>query len=89
MAPVLIAPNAPAVTPEGITLPIPASPEAPPASVQADAVPAKSDMKMGRAVFVGEGVNWLTLSVVAAFHVGAIAALFFFTWQRLVVMLAL
>ena len=44
---------------------------------------------MGRAVFIGEGINWLTLIVVAAFHVGAVAALFFFTWQRLVVMLAL
>ena len=44
---------------------------------------------MGRAVFIGEGINWLTLSVVAAFHVGAVAALFFFTWQRLAVMLVL
>jgi len=44
---------------------------------------------MGRAATVSEGINWLTTVVVAAFHVGAIAALFFFTWERLVVMLVL
>ena len=87
MASVLTSPSTPAVTTEGITLPIPASPEAPPAPVHA--APARLEVKMGRAVFIGEGVNWLTLSVVAAFHVGAIAALFFFTWPRLLVMLAL
>jgi len=40
----------------------------------------------GRAAFVGEGINWLTLGVIVAFHLGALAALFFFTWQRLAVM---
>jgi stearoyl-CoA desaturase (delta-9 desaturase) len=44
---------------------------------------------MGRAAAAGEGINWLTLSVMAAFHAGALAALFFFTWQRLTVMLVL
>ena len=44
---------------------------------------------MGREATVSEGINWLTAVVVGAFHVGALAALFFFTWQRLVVMLAL
>jgi len=47
------------------------------------------DVRMGRAATVSEGINWLTTVVVAAFHVGAIAALFFFTWERLVVMLVL
>jgi hypothetical protein len=44
---------------------------------------------MGRAVSVGEGINWLTLVVLIVFHLGAVAALFFYTWQRLTVMVAL
>jgi stearoyl-CoA desaturase (delta-9 desaturase) len=40
---------------------------------------------MGRAATVGDGVNWLTLGVIVFFHLGALAALFFFTWQRLAV----
>ncbi len=44
---------------------------------------------MGRAATVGEGINWLTLTVLIVFHIGALAALFFFSWQRLTVMLAL
>jgi len=58
-----------------------------PASVHA--VPARLVIRMGRAATVSEGVNWLTLVVIALFHVGALAAFFFFSWQRLVVMLAL
>jgi len=46
-------------------------------------------VRMGRAATVGAGINWLTLIVMAVFHLGALAALFFFTWQRLAVMLAL
>ena len=30
-------------------------------------------------------VNWITAGFMAAFHVGAIAALFFFTWKALFV----
>jgi stearoyl-CoA desaturase (delta-9 desaturase) len=44
---------------------------------------------MGRAVSISAGINWITMSVIVAFHIGAVAALFFFTWQRLVVMLVL
>jgi stearoyl-CoA desaturase (delta-9 desaturase) len=44
---------------------------------------------MGRAATVNAGVNWLTLCVIVAFHVGAVAALFFFTWQRLAVSVVL
>src|ERR1035438_1984089 len=88
MASVLTAPS-PATTPEGLTLPIPEAPESPSPAVEVHAVPARREIRMGRAVFIGEGINWLTLTVVAAFHVGALAALFFFTWQRLVVMLVL
>jgi hypothetical protein len=29
----------------------------------------------------GDQINWVTASFMAAFHVGAIAALFFFTWK--------
>ena len=44
---------------------------------------------MGRAATTGEGLNWLTLSIIVLFHVGALAALFLFSWQRLVVMAVL
>jgi stearoyl-CoA desaturase (delta-9 desaturase) len=44
---------------------------------------------MGRAASVGQGVNWLTAVVIGLFHVGALAALFFFSWQRLAVMAVL
>jgi stearoyl-CoA desaturase (delta-9 desaturase) len=44
---------------------------------------------MGRAASVGAGINWITFVAVAAFHLGAVAALFFFTWERLAVMLVL
>jgi stearoyl-CoA desaturase (delta-9 desaturase) len=44
---------------------------------------------MGRGVSVSEGVNWITLIVLIVFHLGAVAALFFFTWQRLTVMIVL
>jgi len=51
--------------------------------------PARPQVRMGRASSVGEGINWLTLAVLVVFHLGAIAALFFFSWQRLTVMAAL
>lgn len=59
------------------------------ASVAVHAVPARQQIHMGRAAAVGAGINWLTLTVIAAFHLGALAALFFFTWQRLAVMVVL
>lgn len=31
------------------------------------------------------GVNWFTTSIMVIFHLGAIAALFFFTWKALFV----
>ena len=49
----------------------------------------RPEVQMGRVAAQGLGLNWLTLLVMAAFHLGAVAALFFFTWQRLTVMLAL
>jgi stearoyl-CoA desaturase (delta-9 desaturase) len=53
------------------------------------AVPARDEVRMGRAATVREGFNWLTLGTIAAFHVGAIAALFFFSWSRLLLMVFL
>jgi stearoyl-CoA desaturase (delta-9 desaturase) len=50
---------------------------------------ARLQVRMGRAVSVSEGINWLTLTVLIVFHLGAVAALFFYTWQRLTVMAAL
>ena len=76
----------PAIVTETLTLPIP---EVFDTSIAAPSVPARLEVRMGRAVSVGEGVNWLTVGVIAAFHLGALAALFFFSWQRLAVMLVL
>ncbi|MGB6973181.1 MAG: fatty acid desaturase [Terracidiphilus sp.] len=44
---------------------------------------------MGRAAVAGEGVNWVTMGAMIGFHAGALAALFFFSWQRLAVMAVL
>ena len=49
-------------------------------------VPASQLVRMGRAASVGAGFNWLTLVVIVLFHAGALAAFFFFSWQRLAVM---
>ena len=51
--------------------------------------PARPQVCMGRVPSVAAGMNWITLSVIVIFHLGALAALFFFTWQRLTVMLIL
>jgi len=49
-------------------------------------VPAWQQLRMGRAATLSEGINWITLTTIGVFHAGALAALFFFTWQRLAVM---
>jgi stearoyl-CoA desaturase (delta-9 desaturase) len=59
------------------------------ASTAAHAVPARQEIRMGRAATTGEGLNWLTLAVIVLFHVGALAALFLFSWPRLLVMVVL
>jgi len=51
----------------------------------AHAVPARLQIQMGREAAVGKGVNWITVGTIAAFHIGALAAFFFFSWERLVV----
>ncbi len=52
-------------------------------------VAARELVRMGRAVSVSEGLNWFTLTIIAIFHAGALAAFFFFSWQRLAVMAVL
>ena len=34
-------------------------------------------------------INWITTSFMAAFHIGAVAAIFFFTWKALFFAIAL
>ena len=49
-------------------------------------IPAKFLVKMGKAATIDYGINWTTLAIIGSFHVGALAAFFFFSWQRLAVM---
>jgi stearoyl-CoA desaturase (delta-9 desaturase) len=44
----------------------------------------KQDLRMGRTYQEGR-INWITSLFMGAFHVGAIAALFFFSWKNLLV----
>src|ERR1700710_202475 len=44
----------------------------------------KQDLRMGREHQQGQ-INWITTIAMGAFHVGAIAALFFFSWKNLAV----
>jgi stearoyl-CoA desaturase (delta-9 desaturase) len=44
---------------------------------------------MGRAAAAGWGVNWITAVAMIVFHIGAIAALFFLSWQRIAVAVVL
>src|SRR5579884_3976949 len=55
------------------------------ASVRMRVVAAREQLNMGRAAAAGYGVNWVTLIAMIVFHAGAVAALFFFSWQRLAV----
>ena len=52
---------------------------------QQDSTSRKRDeLRMGRDVN-GHGINWITAIFIVIFHVGAVAALFCFSWQRLAV----
>src|ERR1700761_9409976 len=59
------------------------------ASVVVHVVPAKEQVRMGRAATEADGINWTTMTAMIFFHVGALAALFFFNWQRFAVAAAL
>jgi fatty-acid desaturase len=65
------------------------SAEQPAAVRTAHAAVARPQVRMGRAATYSEGLNWLTMGTIVLFHLGALAALFFFSWQRLVVMAVL
>jgi fatty-acid desaturase len=52
-------------------------------------VPARQQVRMGRAATMPEGLNAFTVAIIVFFHAGALAALFFFSWQRLAVMAVL
>ncbi len=86
MASVSSAPSASACT--DIT-PGSLSPEREAQSTAGHSVAARELIRMGRAATVTAGINWLTLAVVVIFHLGALAALFFFSWQRLAAMAVL
>ncbi len=52
-------------------------------------VSARNQIRMGRSATTGRGLSWLTAAVIGLFHVGALAALFLFSWQRLLVAAAI
>ncbi len=54
-------------------------------SATASAVAARQQVRMGRAAATHTGLSWSMVLIIGGFHVGALAALFFFTWQRLAV----
>ena len=68
-----------------IQTPAHAIPEPPKA---APAPSARSEVRMGRAQ-TESGVIWITTIFMVIFHLGAIAALFFFSWTNLIVAVAL
>lgn len=55
------------------------------ASVVMHVVAARDQIRMGKKATIPFGVNWITLVAMSLFHVGALAAFFFFSWQRLAV----
>jgi stearoyl-CoA desaturase (delta-9 desaturase) len=58
-------------------------------SAAAHAVPARQLIRLGRAATTEAGLNSITVGTMVFFHVCALAALFFFTWQRLAVLVIL
>jgi stearoyl-CoA desaturase (delta-9 desaturase) len=91
MSPTLLIPEAPAESPtqtSAPTLPIaaPVAPQGLAARRHAADVARqiKQDLRMGREYQQGR-INWITAVVMALFHVGAIAALFCFSWKNLAV----
>ena len=48
-------------------------------------VAARLQVRMGRAAAMRTGLSWGMLLIIGGFHLGALAALFFFGWQRLLV----
>jgi fatty-acid desaturase len=55
----------------------------------AQTVSARRQVRMGRAAATSVGLSWPMVLIIGGFHLGALAALFFFSWQRLTVMAVL
>ncbi len=73
------------ITPEEIvTAENPAVASRPALAATFTAQKIREDLRMGREYQQGR-INWITSIAMAAFHVGAIAALFFFSWTNLAV----
>src|SRR5450755_35311 len=89
MTPTLLTPEATStdtITPtRAVSTPItPASIEAARRLAAEVAAKVKQDLRMGREHQDGR-VNWITAIVMGLFHVGAIAALFFWSWAHVLV----
>ena len=87
MASVLTAPTSPAST--DVTIDTVSAVNDASATAGVNAIPAWQQVRMGRAATAGTGFNWLSLVAIALFHAGALAAFFFFSWQRLAAMAVL
>jgi len=83
--------NAPGLTqtPAAGSLPPATAGEEPASSASVLSAAEPRGIRMGRAATAHAGLNWVTLIALVAFHAGAVAALFFFSWERLAVMLVL
>jgi len=92
MSPTLLIPEAPAAGPRAQSS-VPVSAPIPTEGLAAHRIAAarrsaevarrvKQDLRMGRAYQQGR-INWITTVVMVLFHVGAIAALFCFSWKNL------
>jgi fatty-acid desaturase len=84
MASVLIPP------PSEIEIPVSADTDQPTGKIiapdsAAHPAAARHQVRMGRAAATHVGLSWSMVLIIGGFHLGALAALFFFTWQRLAV----
>ena len=86
MASALSAPTADA---QVETQPVSTAQDSSTASRTLHTVAARTQLRMGRAATVSQGFSWGTFAIVALFHAGAIAAFFFFSWQRLAIAAAI
>ena len=85
MTPTLLTPEAATETRTATRVSAPITPESIEAARRLAAEVAhkvKQDLRMGREHQQGR-INWITAIVMALFHVGAIIALFFFSWKNL------
>jgi fatty-acid desaturase len=87
MASVLTAPSADAV--ETTPQPVSSDTQLTESAHAQHAVAARNQIRMGREAAVGHGLSWGMVLFIGALHAGALAALFFFSWQRLAVAAAI